>query len=447
MKLLEERFRSGRPEFLILYGRRRVGKTELVSRFIEGKPSAYFLAEEKKDPENLKDMQEVVGGFLNEEEFKHIRFDSWVHLFQGISARLKERAVIVIDEFPYLVRENRAVPSEFQKIWDTSLSKSGNVMLLLVGSSVSMMEKLLGKKSPLHGRRTAQMEIKPMDIFEAGLFLPHYGMEDCIIAYGATDGIPLYLKQFDGGMPVYENIKKAFFRRDALLYGEVEFLLKQEFREPANYFSILKALSFGNTKQNEIVNYTGIEKSVISKYIRNLEEIRVIRNEHPVTDRKERKRNRKYAFCDNYFRFWFRFVYPNKSLIERGLPEAFDVVKKGYGTYLGAVFEKVAEELLWKIRPFSFTRIGRWWHKDAEIDLVALDEEAKKIFFFECKWKNLGKKDGRSILEDLKAKAPQVDWNTGGREERFGIIAKHIEGKSALREAGFFAFDLRDFPR
>ncbi len=446
IKILEERFKSGNPEFLILYGRRRVGKTELAARFIRNKPSVYFLAEEKKYRDNLNEMKEITAEHLKDEEFKMISFENWSQLFKSFLGRVKERTAVIIDEFPYLVKDNKAIPSEFQKIWDMHLSKSDKIMLILIGSSISMMEKLLGRKSPLFGRRTAQLEIKPLDIFQAKEFLPDYSMEDCIRAYGCADGIPLYLKQFDEKTPVFENIKNAFFRRDALLYSEAEMLLRQEFREPANYFAILKAISFGNTRQNEIVNYTGIDKSIISKYMQNLEKIRAIKKDYPVTDRKEKRKNAAYCFSDNYFNFWFRFVYPNKTLIESAPEDAFEIMKKNYDMYLGHIFEKVAEQFLQNTRKFKFTKIGRWWRKDKEIDLAAINGEMCEIFFFEVKWQSLDKNKSEKIISLLKEKARFVDWNKNARKENFGIIAKEIKGKEELRKAGYIAFDMEDFP-
>ncbi len=447
LELLEERFRSGKPEFIVMYGRRRVGKTELAVHFIKNKPGVYFLSEEKRYSDNLDEMKRAAADFLKDDEFYLIGFENWVQMFKGFYERIKKRTVIVIDEFPYLVQENRGMPSEFQKIWDMHLSRSENIMLILVGSAIGMMEELLGRKSPLFGRRTGQLEIKPVDIFQVGKFLPGYDMENCIKVYGCSDGIPLYLRQFDTKLTVFENIKNSFFRRDAPLYSEAEFLMRQEFREPANYFLILKAISFGHTKQNEIVNYTGIDKSIISKYIQNLEEIRVIRREYPVTEKKEMRKSARYAFSDNYFRFWFRFVYPNRTLIERGAEAAFEVMKKEYNTYLGGIFEKAAKEFLWKAHPINFTNLGKWWHKREEIDIVAVNDNLREIFFFECKWRDLKEGTARKILDELKEKSNPVDWNNDNRKEHFGVIAKYIENKNMLIKDGYFAYDLDDFSK
>jgi len=441
LKALEDRFRGPNPEFIIIYGRRRVGKTELVTHFMKGRPCIYYLCGEKKYKDNLNDMKEAAADFLKDEEFRMLAFENWAQMFKSIVSRISKRTVIIIDEFPYLVEEDKSIPSEFQKIWDMHISKSENIMLILVGSSVSMMEKLLAQKSPLFGRRTAQLEIKPLDIFLAGEFLPEYSMEDRIIAYGCLDGIPLYLKQFSSERPVFDNMREAFFRRDALLYNEAEILLKQEFREPSNYFAILKAISYGYTKQNEIADYTDIDKSIISKYMKNLEEIRIIRKEYPVTDRKEKRKNTRYAFIDNYFRFWFRFIYSGRTLIESSPKEAFDTMKKNYNQYLGYIFEKTAEEFLLKKRPVKFTKLGRWWHKDAEIDLVALNEDTKEIIFCECKWQD--KVDAGKILSELKEKSKYVDWNNGKRNEYYALFAKSFREK--IKEPNVMLFDLADF--
>jgi len=446
LSILEERFKTRKPEFIVVYGRRRVGKTELAVHFMTGKPGVYFLAGEKSNAENLEEMKSTMADFLKDEEFGMIQFETWVQLFKSFSDRIKEKTVVIIDEFPYLVNENRAVPSEFQKIWDMHLSKNDKIMLIIVGSSISMMEELLSSKSPLFGRRTGQLEIKPVSIFHTKGFLPAYSFDDCIRAYGCTDGIPLYLNHFDTGQNVFENMKNVFFKKDALLYSEADFLLMQEFRELAKYFAILKAISFGYLRQNEIVNHTTIDKSIISKYLQNLEKIRVIIKEFPVTEKNEKRKNARYIFADNYFRFWFRYVYPNRTLIERRSDIAFSSMKKTYNMYLGTVFEKVASEFLWETRPFRFNLLGRWWHKDNEIDLVALNNNENQIYFIECKWMNLSKGKVKKLLNELKEKSIIVD-SKKDTKKYYGIIAKKVENKDFFRTEGYYVFDMDDMSK
>ena len=444
LEVLENRYKSKKPEFIIIYGRRRVGKTELILQFTKNKPSIYFLAEEKQDWENLEEIRNITAEFLNDDEFRLIKFSNWVELFRSFSKRVKERVVVVIDEFPYLIKQNKTVPSEFQKIWDLYLSKS-NIVLILVGSSIGMMERILGRKSPLYGRRTAQLEINPLEIWDIKKFLPSYSIDDLIRVYGCADGIPLYINCFSDGLPFWSNLRNNFLKRDSLLYMEAEILLRQEFREMTNYFSILKAISFGNTRHSEISNYANLDKTIVSKYIQNLERIRIIKREYPITEKKEKRKDARYRFIDNYFRFWFRFIYPNKMLIEKGEADrVIEIIKRDYDSYLGHIFEDIGREFLWKVKPFRFTKIGRWWHKDKEIDLVVLDEIEKQIAFFEVKWRDLRERQARKTLEKLREKSRAVKWGGVRREEHFGVIAKKIDSKEKLRKEGYIVFDLRD---
>jgi uncharacterized protein len=443
VSLLKERYDSGNPEFLVIYGRRRVGKTELLVNSVKDRRSIYFLSEERKDQDNISELQGIMSGFLKDEDFNRMVFSDWVELFRSFSKRNKESCVMILDEFPYLVSENPSVPSKFQKIWDTCLNET-KIKLVIVGSSISMMEDLLGSKSPIHGRRTGQLEVKPIPLKEIGKFLPKYGAEDILRAYGCVDGIPLYLNQL-GKKSFSEDLAGAFFRRDAMLYEEAEFLLRQEFRDTGNYFAILKALSYGNRRGSEISGYTGIEKSINSKYIQNLEKARVIEREYLVTDRKEKRKNMLLKFKDNYYRFWFRFVYPHRSGIEQGDTAAVQGdLKKNHDTYMGAVFEEAAKELLYANRPFPYNKTGRWWHKEEEIDLVALNDQTKEIGFFECKWSEVKTRDADRIITALKEKAKHADWHKGKRKEYYGIIAKKIADKESLAEQGIIALDLKD---
>jgi hypothetical protein len=444
LSILKRRYGSENPEFLIVYGRRRIGKTELITHSIKGHSNIYFLAEERPERENIKEMQELMGDFLGDEEFRMLVFGDWTDLFKSFSKRAK-KAIIVIDEFPYLVKQNKSVPSKFQKIWDLWLKKT-DVILILVGSSVSMMEGLLGANSPLHGRRTGQLEVKPVNIRELSKFLVKYSPQDLVGAYGCLDGIPLYLKQFDSGKPLFANIEQEFLKRDSLMHKEAEILLKQEFRDTSNYFSILRALAFGNVRQHDIAAYTGIDKSIVSKYLQNLETIRVVRKEYVITDRKEKQRTSSYNFRDNYFRFWFRFVYPNKTAIEKGeSAQVLKSVKEGYSHYMGGVFEEFARQWVWELKPIKFTRAGRWWEKDKEIDIVAYGENSGEIAFFECKWKSLTENQARRVLTDLRQKSECVRWKSRCRKEHFGIFAKMLENKENLRKEGYLAYDLDDF--
>lgn len=450
LALLDELYYSPKAEFLITYGRRRVGKTELALRFAGDKKSLYFLAEERRDLENLRELQGIMGAFLQDKWFAKTEIKNWAELLRLFSEKIQgKKIILIIDEFPYLVKHNPGVPSAFQKAWDMHL-KNKNVMLVLIGSSISMMEELLGYKSPLYGRRTAQLEVKPLGVFHIRDFLPGYNAEDLIKVFSSVGGIPFYLERFDAKKDFFENIEDLFLFRGRFLYEEAEFLLKQEFREPANYFSILKAISFGYTRYGEIVSYTQLDKTMVSKYLDNLARVRVIRKSHPIISKKEKTRDKRYEISDPYYRFWFKFIYPNKTLIEENRGgEVLEGIKRDINAFIGPAFEEVAKEFLAKLSMDgllspNFSKLGRWWHREEEIDLVAPNEETKEITFFEVKWSRLTKREVYRILDDLKRKAKLVKWHNRSRRETFGIMAKKIVSKEDLREEGYLAYDLED---
>lgn len=442
LNFLEDTYKKGKTEFIVIYGRRRVGKTELVNQFIKNKPHIYFLADERGDYFNLKDLQKSMGEFLEEELFKKADIIDWDELFTEFTKRVKTKIIIVIDEFPYLVSSNKAIPSIFQKIWDLNLSKK-DVYLILLGSSVSMMENyVLSYKAPLYGRRTGQLNIKPLRFKYIPKFFPKYNFEDIIKVYSVTDGIPLYILKFNPGIGFFENLKENVLKVGAFLYEETEILMKQELRETTNYFNILKAIAFGKTKYGEIVNFSRLDKTIVSKYLDNLISLRIIKKEYPITQKKE-MRNAIYKFEDNYFNFWFRFIYPNKSLIEQNRQgELTSLIKEDFNLYLSSIFEKLCRELQWDIRTgFTPTKVGRWWHKDKEIDIAGLNEKTKEILFAECKWQD--ETNAEKILEELKEKSEFVDWNKDKRKEYYAVFAKSFK----KRVKNCYCFDLKDISK
>ena len=331
LEALEKAYREERSALFIIYGRRRIGKTELVKHFIKNKENIYFLADERPDIANIKEIQKSMGEFLRDTIFEKAEINEWVELFEEFTKRSKKKTVIVIDEFPYLIHTNKSIPSVFQKIWDNNLSRK-DVFLILLGSSISIMEEhTLSYKSPLYGRRSGQLELKPLKIRHLFKFFTKYTLEDIIKVWSLTDGIPLYLMKLDSEKSFMKNLEQNVFKIGKFLYQESENLLKQELREVANYFHILKSISFGRNKYGEIVNFTNLDKTIISKYLDNLIKLHLIRKEFPITQKRE-TRNASYTFEDNYFNFWFRFVYPNKQLTEEGKQKINNIknCKQGY---------------------------------------------------------------------------------------------------------------------
>lgn len=450
LAFLEERYALGDAELLIIYGRRRIGKTELLLHFVRDKGHVYFLASEKPYRDNLRELQRMMGDFLGDRLFSRIEFGDIDELLIEFSKRVKgRRVVLIIDEFPYLIERYKPVLSLIQRAWDLELSKS-DLMLILCGSSVSSMEtEVISYKSPLYGRRTGQWKVGELPFWSLREFFPSYSTEELVKVYGVLGGIPAYLLRFDPEKSFDENVVERVLSKGAFLYEEAEILLKEEVREPANYFAILQAVASGRSRFGEIVNATGLEKSLVSKYLNVLEKLGMVEREVPVTaSRKEALKRGRYSITDNYLAFWFRYVLPNRSYLEAGMgEEVWERSREDFKEYMGGVFERLLRkpEVFTKLTGFGFTRIGRWWHRGEEIDLVALNERERKVLFVEVKWKDLSEREARGILRDLERKAGLVgleDW-----EKHYGLVAKSVEEKEEFREESYLAWDLGDFNR
>ncbi|AJC72291.1 hypothetical protein X802_09155 [Thermococcus guaymasensis DSM 11113] len=435
LKAIKERLSRDGFELIVIYGRRRVGKTRLVLEAIKEFPHVYYLAVEGDNVRHFKETAERV--------FPEVRYarEDWEALLHALRDK-----IIVIDEFPNLIKEDPGVLSVFQRTIDTDLSSS-NTKLILLGSSVSMMtEKVLSYKSPLYGRRTGSMKLKPLKFFHLGEFFPRASWEELVEVYGMTDGIPFYIAQVR--LPFWEWLDKELKNPVSFFRDEVDFLLRYEFTETRTYRRILEAIALGKTTPKEIRDFTGMRHSEITPYLRNLIETGLVVREVPITEKPNSKLGRYYV-ADNFLAFWFRFVYPNLSLMEEGI---FDVneIRGAYNHYLGPIFEKIARQFLIELNraeelPFKFTKVGKWWRKGEEIDLVALNKHEKKVLFAEVKWKELSAREARGVLRDLERKAELVGLKD--YEKSYGLVAKKVNGKEALRAEGWLVWDLEDFER
>lgn len=268
-------------------------------------------------------------------------------------------------------------------------------------------------------------------------------------AYAVLGGVPYYLNEFNDGEDVLLNVEKKILTKGEPLYEEAEFLLREELRDYSSYLAILEAIAGGRTRVNEIADSSKIEAKDLPKYLNVLMRLGLVGKERPVTEGKKSKRT-MYELEDNYFKFWFRFVFPHKSDIEMGeLKKVLDRINADFNSFVGKAFERVARRFLAGLNfkgilPFRCSTMGRWWHKGEEIDLVGTDEKAGKILFVECEWRDLTAKRAEGILAELEEKAAAVDWLRGRRSEFYGVIAKGIEGKERFREDGFLVYDLQD---
>ncbi|ASJ08508.1 ArsR family transcriptional regulator [Thermococcus siculi] len=438
---LREAFR--RNALVVVYGRRRVGKTRLLVEAAKEVPHIYHLCKEEEVSETLKSLSLKLFHITRDERFVKRPLSSFEEFFEA----LPSGSVLILDEFQVLVRNYPRILGILQEYLDFH---QGNP-IVLCGSSVSMMEELTQYGSPIYGRRGLALKVEPLSFFHVREFFPGYSPEDLVKTYAVLGGIPEYLLRFDPSLSPEENIRREFFGR-GFLYGEAEFLLRYELRDLSTYNTILEALSYGYRSFGELRNATGIDGSKLPRYLSVLIELGIVRKEVPITLKgrdKGRRRNARYSIGDNYFSFYYSFVYPFKEEIELGFLDApLENFGKGFNRYLGFAFEGIAKQFLIELNksgklPFRFTRIGRWWHKGEEIDLVALNERERKALFVEVKWKELSEREARGILKDLERKAELVGFKGG--ERYHGLVAKEIEGKEALREEGWLVWDLRDF--
>ena len=410
LKLMNDLYNKDGFQLLLLYGRRRIGKTTLITEFIKDKKNIFFSAEQDTKENNLNKFSKIVFDYFkvsNLENFKNID-----NLLSYIVEKLgNEKLILVIDELPYFCKYYKSLLSSLQHIIDHKLKKT-NIYLILCGSYMSFMEnEVLGEKSPIFGRRTAQMKLKELDYLEASSFFKKKNVIEKSEIYGALGGTALYLSLYNSNLSFKENINDLYLKSIGYLYEEAKLLLKQEVEEPYTYNAIIEAIAHGYTKANEIATKIGEETSKCIKYINTLIELDIVFKETPFEE-KENNRKTIYQISDLMFRFWYRYVFSNHSLIEQngGKVVYEKIIMPTYNDYMGHVFEKICMQYLNRINilgklPCLFTKIGRWWGSDKktkkqiEIDIIAKDNE-NNYLFGECKWTN--EKVGKSILDELE---------------------------------------------
>lgn len=428
LAFLEKYLAQSGFQFIPLYGRRRVGKTRLVREFIRDKRAIYFLADSVTEGEQLRNLGHEVGEYFSDTILIESGFRDWQQFFRYLKEKGEhERLIIVIDEFPYLVNSNKGISSIFQKGVDTHLKES-NVFLILLGSSIGMMEEeVLYYKAPLYGRRTASLEVREMSFAALAEFFPELDLHERLAIYAVFGAIPAYLERMDHLHNITSAITDLILDRGSFLYNEVEFLLREELREPRNYFVILRAIAQGKRKMSEIINDTGFEKTHLARYLDILRSLRFVDKEIPVTEKyPDKSRMGLYRLHDRYFTFWFKYVFPHRSRLEIGNTNyLLAKIRESFDQHLSFVYEDICRELclgFMKAGNMSFSAIGRWWQKNEEIDLVMLDEESDTIWFGECKWSV--NRVGEDIYRDLQRKTSLVTWGGGQRQERFIIFSR-----------------------
>lgn len=399
---LENLYKKDNFQLIVMYGRRRIGKTTIINKFIENKEAIFFVAQEANDFINLEIFSQKIYTFFNM-PLTTGSFRNWNYAFEFLAEKAeKQKFILAIDEFPYAVHENKGLKSILQNVIDHKL-KYTKLFLILCGSQISFMEnEILGYKSPLFGRRTSQMKIEAFDYFDAAKFMDKYNNEDKIKFYSCIGGTPHYLSQIDTSLSFEENIKELFFNVSGYLYDEPTMLLQQELREPSMYNSIISAIATGASKLNEISTKINENTSKTVKYLDTLINLKIIHKEYPFGENPVKSRKGIYRISDNCYNFWYRFVFFNRPAIEQGIGDRVltNEVLPLLSDYIGRpAFEEICKQYVIRLNrigklPFLAINTGSWWgtdnieKKQSDIDIVADNKTIKKILFGECKWRN-----------------------------------------------------------
>lgn len=427
IRTLEKEYAKKESALVVVYGRRRVGKTTLLSEFIKGKKALYFLATQEAEALNRSAFREKAAAFTGNDLLAEISVDKWDTIFKAIVSRnWEEKPVLIIDEFQYLGKANPAFPSVFQRIWDELLMQSG-VMVILCGSLISMMvSQTLSYNSPLYGRRTAQIRLKQIPFRYYREFCPGLSRKEQIERYAVTGGVPKYIESFSDCTDIFAGIEENILNRTGYLYEEPHFLLQQEVTEVGGYFSVLRAIAFGRSKLSEIASFMETKATDLTRTLKTLIELDLVRREVPVTEENpEKSKKGLYRITDYYIRFWFTMIYPNQGDIEQGnTAYVLEKIKKSLvRSHTAFVYEDICREELAarKDLPCHFPKIGRYWDKNTEIDIVAVNDEESVILFGECKyWSGCVDVD---VFYQLQEKAGRVPWHKGSRKELYCIFS------------------------
>lgn len=435
LRILERLYRKKSFQMVVLYGRRRVGKTTLLDEFAKGKPTLYFTAQIQSAVVNLRSFSQVVYEFFGL-PVSMTSFSSWSDAFSFVAERAKglpEPLLFVFDEFPYAAEAEPSLPSALQIAIDHEF-KGTSVKMVLSGSNEGFMEgKVLGSKSPLYGRRTAQIKLQPFDYLDAARMIPWAAPAQRIEYYVAFGGTPYYLAQIDGDMSFRENVEALFFEKSGLLYEEPMMLLRQELREPAIYNSVLGAVAAGATSPKRIAEAAGIESSSVGRYLKTLEGLGLVERIVPFGENPASSRKGLYELCDPFFAYWYRFVAPNVGAVESGSGQvAARAAASGeaFSTHVGKRFEGVC--LQWLARrnrveglPFPASSFGRWWGADpvareqVDIDVVAADKASGRILLGECKWRG-----GFNETEALRKLESRAELIRGFEDRYYALFTK-----------------------
>lgn len=398
LDVLERAWRGRGSAFIPVYGRRRIGKSELILQFLRGHTGVYHVGKLAPVGLQLQELLAEAARVLDEPLLAQMAPTDWKTALEAIEDRWKGdgKLVIALDEFQWTCEASPELPSVLQDLWDRRWKKSGKVMLILCGSFVGFMEReVLGKKSPLFGRRTAQIHLKPFGFREAAEFHPHWSRTNQARAYFVCGGVPMYLRAFEAGRSFESNVQHNLLSEFAPMFREPEFLLREELRDTQNYHAVLYAIAAGNCTTREIAVSSGLPERSLHYYLEQLAQLGYVRRRHALTGARPSARVVRFVIDDPLLRFWFRFVFPHRSFVQQmGPARSYDaLIKPHLDAYFGGCFERLCREalpeLLAREGVAAELTVGEYWNKDVQIDVVGVRDDGW-IDLGECKWGPVG---------------------------------------------------------
>jgi len=426
---------------VLVYGRRRIGKTRLIQEFMKGKQGLYFYVPNAAEKTILAEFSRVA----ENEFFAGFKFVDFASFMEYLAKKCQANGVVAIDEFQRLTNVDGAI-SLLQKYWDEKLSKKTICLLILSGSSIGAIRRVaLSGDAPLYGRRTSTLKIEPLKYLDLFEWFKKYSADDLVTVYGGFGGTPAYLEHLNENLSVEENIVEKILSKRSPLHDEPEMLLMEEIRAPQRYMDILSVIAQGKSTISEIADATGLSRENATTYLKTLDILDLIDRITPVTE-PEAKRG-LYRIRDPFFNFWFGFVRPNKRQLELGLEKnVWHNIREEFKAHLGRIFEDICAEVLIEMTkknllPIQVERIGKWWWKETEIDIVGLESKGKRALAVEAKLTELNYQKARRLLSELAIKTKQIH---DVRECILAVMAKKVENKEKIRSEGFMVFDLQD---
>jgi len=425
LALLEQHYRDARPALIPIYGRRRVGKSRLIDEFIKNKPNIYFLGKRTTAELQLRDFRDAANLRFHDEALQHAAFRDWHSALQTVTRLWKHKGklVLVLDELQWTAEASPELPSVLQALWETEWSKRKDILIILCGSHVGFMEReILGEKSPLFGRRSDQIKLGPLPYPEAALMLSHYSATDRAGVYFLVGGVPAYLERFVPGRSMHEAIAEEFCSELKFFALEPHFLIREELREPARYFTILTLLAEQRMRQSELAEKSHIESRILAGYLNTMLELGYIAKAYPVVAGRVNPQQVLYEVADPLLCFWFRFIFPNLQLCRPGQEKTVfsQCIQPQLDSYFGKRFEKLGQESLledYRKRKIIWEHVGRYWDKNIELDVVGIRRD-RWIDIGECKWGAV--KSLREVAHSLELKTARYPNSEGAS------IGKHI---------------------